>query len=132
MFDTVTQEFRLVIGDVCIRNSDRDWANDFKKQIADEGFTMTNGLMITVSLRDLKQKNPVAFCSVPVARRLSPLKTKPETRHDAQRPEFMEYYAFSDQKSGFGWGSHIINELIGNNWGKLPAEWVAATIPDES
>lgn len=132
MFDTITQKYSLLIGDVCVKNSDEDWADDFKKQMADEGFTMAKGLMVSMSLLDPEQSRPIEICMVPVARRLSPIKVKPKTRHDAGRPKFMEHHAFFSPTSGFGWGSLIVNHIIGDNRGKLPAKWIAAAILNDS
>lgn len=132
MFDTVTQKFNLLIGDVWVQDSDDEWAKDFKKQMADRGFTMVKGVMVSVTLFDPEQSSPIALTIVPVARRLSPIKRKPRSRNEAEQVEFMEYRAFFGPKAGFRWGAHIINGIIGNNRGKLPAKWIAATISDDS
>ena len=132
MFDTVTQKFDLLIGDVFVQKNDNEWAKDFKKQMAGRGFTMVNGVTVCVTLIDPDQSTPIALTIVPVARRLSPIKREPRSRHEAEQVEFMEYRAFFGPKAGFRWGSHIINGIIGDNRGKLPAKWIAANISNDS
>tara|TARA_R110002049_G_scaffold164956_3_gene330976 strand:+ start:5304 stop:5702 length:399 start_codon:yes stop_codon:yes gene_type:complete len=132
MFDTVTQRFDLLIGDVWVQDSDKEWTKDFKKQMADRGFTMVNGLMVSVTLVDPDQSSPIAITIVPVARRLSPIKREPRSREEAEQAEFMEYRAFFGPKAGFKWGSHIVNGIIGNNRGKVPEKWAAATTQNDN
>jgi|TARA_R110002033_G_scaffold6247_3_gene24869 hypothetical protein len=132
MFYTVTQKFDLLIGDVFLQKTDKEWAKDFKKQMAGRGFTMVNGVTVCMTLVDPDQSDPIASTIVPVARRLSPIKREPRSRDEAEQAEFMEHRAFFGPKAGFRWGSHIVNGIIGNNRGKLPAKWIAAAISDDS
>lgn len=132
MIDIVNQRFDLFIGDMWFQDSDNEWSKDFKKRLADSGFTMVSGLMVCMTLVDPDQSDPIASTIVPVARRLSPIKREPRCRNEAEQVEFMEYRAFSGPKSGFSWGSHIVNGIIGNNRGKLPAKWIAASLSNDS
>lgn len=100
-------------------------------QMQASGFSMKGGIYVEIFGREVDGDELFLNCYVPVARRIKPVLRLPENGVEAMSPDFMEYRCFTgDGHSSVHWGSHMINMLISNNYGKLPQAWLDAALND--